>query len=65
MSGKQDSRVFIVDDEPEVVDLVQMVLEMEGYTILSAEDGEKAVAGIRTELPDLVLLDVRMPKMGG
>ena len=57
--------MFIADDEPEVVDLVQMVLEMEGYAVSSAGDGQAALAGIRAELPDIVLLDVRMPKMSG
>ena len=65
MSNKQGKRVFIADDEPEVVDLVQMVLEMAGYAVSSAGDGEAALAAIRAELPDVVLLDVRMPKMTG
>jgi CheY-like chemotaxis protein len=65
MSDKQGNRVFIADDEPEVVDLVQMVLEMAGYAVSSARDGEAALAAMRAELPDIVLLDVRMPKMSG
>ena len=65
MSDKQGNRVFIADDEPEVVDLVQMVLDMSGHTVSSASDGKQALTGIRSELPDLIMLDVRMPKMSG
>jgi DNA-binding response OmpR family regulator len=63
--ANEQGRVFIADDEPEVVDLVRMVLDMNGYTVSSASDGEKALTGIHTERPDLILLDVRMPKMSG
>mgnify|MGYP001821665157 FL=1 len=65
MAHKQGKRIFIADDEPEVVDLVQMVLDMGGYTVSSAGDGERALASIRAEPPDLILLDVRMPRMSG
>jgi CheY-like chemotaxis protein len=62
---KHDGRILLADDEPEVVNLVRMVLEMEGYTFLSAADGQEALELARTERPDLVLLDVRMPKLSG
>jgi CheY-like chemotaxis protein len=61
----QSYTILVVDDEREVVDLVRMVLEMDGHTVLSAEDGEQALARIGAILPDLILLDVRMPKMSG
>ena len=63
-AGKR-GRILIADDEMEVIDLVQMVLEMEGYEVLSAINGEDALAQIREQKPDLVLLDVHMPKMNG
>ncbi len=59
------SKILIADDEPQVVDLVQMVLQMEGYTVVSADNGEKALVSAQTEDPDLILLDVRMPKLSG
>ena len=65
MSEGQGKRVFTADDEPEVVDLVRMVLDMAGHSVSSAGDGEETLVAIRAELPDLILLDVRMPKMNG
>ena len=62
---EQGYRILVADDEPEVVDLVRMVLELEGYTVLEAADGQQALLRTQAEQPDLVLLDVRMPKMSG
>jgi CheY-like chemotaxis protein len=61
----QSYRILVADDEPEVVNLVRMVLEMEGYTVLDADDGEQTVTRAQTDRPDLILLDVRMPRMSG
>lgn len=65
MAEKKSCQVLIADDEEEVVNLVKMVLELEGYTVLSAGNGQEALMRIRASLPDLILLDVRMPKMSG
>ena len=65
MSDRQGKRVLIADDEPEVVDLVRMVLDMAGHSVSSARDGAETLAAIRAEQPDLILLDVRMPKLTG
>lgn len=61
----QDYTILVADDEPEVVDLVRMMLEWEGYTILVATDGEETLVRAQADRPDLILLDVRMPKMSG
>ena len=61
----QSCTILVVDDEREVLDLVRMVLEMDGHTVLAAEDGEQALARTGAILPDLILLDVRLPKMSG
>jgi CheY-like chemotaxis protein len=58
-------RILIADDEPELVDLVRMVLQMEGYEVVGAGDGLEAIKRARYDLPDLILLDVNMPKMNG
>ena len=59
------STVLVVDDDPVIVKLLQVNFEMEGYQVLTAGDGEEGLARARTEHPDIVLLDVMMPKMDG
>ena len=62
----QGFKILIADDEPEVVDLVRMILEWEGYTVVAAVDGLQTIARVREpEPPHLILLDVRMPKLSG
>lgn len=58
-------RILIVDDEKDIVDLVKYNLEKEGFKCFVAYDGEEAVAKAKEKLPDLVLLDIMMPKMDG
>jgi CheY-like chemotaxis protein len=57
--------ILVADDEPEVLDLVRMLLEWEDYAVVEAKDGQEALEKIRSTCPDLALLDVRMPKMDG
>jgi CheY-like chemotaxis protein len=58
-------KILVVDDEPDALDFVKEVLETEGYMVLTAEDGVKGLALMRSEKPDLVFLDVQMPEMDG
>jgi adenylate cyclase len=58
-------RILIVDDQPMNVDILQTRLAVHGYEICTAYDGEEALVKARTELPDLILLDIMMPKMDG
>ncbi len=58
-------RILVVDDEPFNVDYLQQELEDTGYETLSAMDGEEALDRVQTANPDLVLLDIMMPKMDG
>ena len=58
-------RILIVDDEPDIIDLVIKTLEPEGYEIIAARDGEQALELAEKEPPDLVILDLVMPKMDG
>ncbi len=58
-------KILIADDRSEVVELVRVSLEGEDYQIIDASDGKEALEKIRKEKPDLVLLDVVMPKMDG
>src|SRR5271157_5205061 len=57
--------ILVVDDVPDNVDILQMRLEPQGYEVTTAADGVEALDKIRKLLPDLVLLDVMMPKLDG
>lgn len=58
-------KVLIVDDEPDIVETIQFILESEDFECLAAYDGEEALLKARTENPDLILLDIMLPKMDG
>lgn len=58
-------KVLIADDEPDVREFVQAVLEEDGYSFLTVGDGEAAVQTAKAEKPDVVILDVQMPKKNG
>ena len=57
--------ILVVDDEPDLLNAVRLYLEDEGYQVLTATNGEEALAKVRTRLPDLIVLDVMMPQMNG
>lgn len=57
--------VLVADDEPRMIKFVQFNLELDGFRVISAENGLLAVDKVRTQLPDLVILDVMMPQMDG
>ena len=58
-------RILLVDDEPDIIDLVSYNLEKEGYEIETATNGRDAITIAKEFLPDLILLDVMMPEMDG
>ena len=60
-----DARILVVDDDAESRALVRVALEREGFSVLEAGDGAKALEAVSTESPDLVVLDVNLPSMGG
>jgi DNA-binding response OmpR family regulator len=57
--------ILIVDDDHDLVDGLRAVLERQGYRILRATDGHQGKAAIYNQRPDLVILDMMMPRMGG
>jgi DNA-binding response OmpR family regulator len=57
--------VLVIDDDPLIVKLLQMNLEMEGYDVITAGDGEAGVTRARADRPDLIICDVMMPKLDG
>jgi DNA-binding response OmpR family regulator len=58
-------RVLLVDDDPEIVDSMRVALEAKGYQILVARDGNQGLAMAERDDPDLVILDMMMPKRSG
>ncbi|WP_301102102.1 response regulator [Propionivibrio sp.] len=60
-----NKKVLIADDEPNIVISLEFLLRREGFDVLVAVDGEEALVKAREEKPDLILLDVMMPKMNG
>ena len=57
--------VLVVDDDPDVCDLVRYKLEQSGFDVRRASDGDQALREVNAEVPDLVLLDIMMPGMSG
>ncbi len=62
---EQIGTVLVVDDSPTICRLVKITLEREGYQVITAADGQEGLAKIIAELPDLVLLDITMPRLNG
>jgi DNA-binding response OmpR family regulator len=58
-------RILIVDDEPNIVLALELLMKKEGFEVHTVDDGEKAFHAVRELRPDLVLLDIMMPKMDG
>ncbi len=58
-------RILVVDDYPQVVEVLKIRLESAGYDVLAAYDGQEALKVARNEKPDLILLDVLLPKING
>ncbi len=59
------SRIFVVDDEPDVVELLRTILEAEGFEVEATTNGRSALPRIVDRPPDLLLLDLMMPDMDG
>lgn len=62
MAGK---RILICDDDPVILRLLEVNLEMEGYDVMSAHHGEEAFELAEAEVPDLIILDIMMPRWDG
>ncbi len=60
-----NERILIVDDDPDILQFVRMNLELEGFTVATAESGPSALEKAKDSPPDLVLLDIMMPEMDG
>jgi len=60
-----DKKVLIVDDDPDIQDAVSMILESQGYEVIIAHDGMECLEKLEGQKPDLMILDLLMPKMDG
>ncbi len=58
-------KILVVDDDPDILDAVTMILESQGYQVVTAQNGLEGLAKIEAEKPDLMILDLLMPKMDG
>ncbi|MFC1679077.1 response regulator [Elusimicrobiota bacterium] len=64
-TGEDKKRILIIEDEPHVSKYIRMFLEDAGFEILCADDGQSGMDLLRKERPDLVILDLMMPKKTG
>ena len=58
-------KILVVDDDPDILDAETMILESQGYEVVAARNGLEGLAKIEAEKPDLMVLDLLMPKMDG
>ena len=58
-------KILVVDDDPDILDAITMILEARDYTVVTARDGIEGLATLKAESPDLMILDLMMPKMDG
>ena len=64
-AGRDRVRVLFVEDDPSVAQMYKLKLELDGYDVVVAPDGEKALELARRDRPDIIFLDIRLPKMDG
>ncbi|NNL15619.1 MAG: response regulator transcription factor [Flavobacteriaceae bacterium] len=62
---KREIKILLVDDEPDILEIVRYNLSSEGYQVITAENGEEAVKTATQEKPHLIIMDVMMPEMDG
>ena len=65
MAGPEAPMLLVVDDEPEINKLVARIFEKRGYRVTSALDGAEALAAVKRDRPDLIMLDLNLPKIDG
>ncbi len=59
------SKILVVDDDPDILEAISLILESQGYEVITARDGVEGLANLKAEKPDLLVLDLLMPKMDG
>ncbi|MGH2691364.1 MAG: response regulator transcription factor [Actinomycetota bacterium] len=61
----KSARILVVDDDPVILRLIEVNLDLEGFEVLIADRGEDAISKARSSAPDLIILDLMMPEMSG
>ena len=64
-NSSEAKRILIVDDDSEIIESLRLTLEAKGYTVFIARDGNQGLAMVERESPDLMILDMMMPKRSG
>jgi len=59
------SKILVVDDDKDIVFMVKAILEKTGYEVMTASDGNEALKAVKTNVPDLMIVDLTMPGMDG
>lgn len=62
---RNGKKIVHIEDEPDMIDLVKLILERKGYQVIGAAGGQEGLDAVRENLPDLVLLDLMMPDIEG
>lgn len=62
---KENLKVLVVDDEPDVVEILSYNLQKENYTVYKAYNGKQCLDSAKQNMPDLIIMDIRMPEMTG
>ena len=65
MAEAAAKKILVVDDEPDVTSLLTLMLKSQGYNVLVAGDGQEALEKARRDPPDLILLDIMLPRLDG
>jgi two-component system response regulator VicR len=63
--AEEKKRVLCIEDDPEMIDLIKLILERKGFEVLEAVGGKEGLEMSRREMPDLILLDLMMPEVDG
>jgi DNA-binding response OmpR family regulator len=58
-------KILVIDDDPDILEALTIILESQEYEVITAQNGIKGLASLKAEKPDLIILDMLMPKMDG
>lgn len=65
LNKKNDIKILLVEDDPFLLSMYSVKFELEGFKVMTAEDGEKGLSMAKKEKPEIILLDIMLPKMDG